>query len=236
MARSNDTAGTSTRPPNAGRTQHKPIQKPERAHLDSWKPRALQAVSKVFMGLFSYLRFRITVTGQEHLWPTSEDSQPVLVVCNHSSGWDIPILTYHLRWRLLSYMAKQELWYTAFGRWYYTTVCAVAVNRAKMEVSTLRSCKTVLHTPGWALVIFPEGTRHKGGNLDEMKQGAAVIAAMNKVPVLPVAISYSADGKRAGMSIQPMLPVIEKETAEALGERIKAALHQAKLASEALAG
>lgn len=210
------------------------ISKVERHQLDAWSVRALQHVSKVFMGLFSYLRFRIKVTGQEHLWPTSENSAPILVVCNHSSGWDIPILTFHLRWRLMSYMAKKELWDTPWGHWYYTHVCAIAVNRNKVEVSTIRSCRTVLQTPGWALTLFPEGTRATGGNLGDVKQGAAAIAAMNKVPVLPVAISYSADNKRAGMAIRPVLPVIEGETATELGERIKVALLEAKTASDSL--
>jgi 1-acyl-sn-glycerol-3-phosphate acyltransferase len=41
------------------------------------------------------------------------------------------------------------------------------------------------------LVIFPEGTRSKGNNIGEFKQGSLKLALKSGVPIVPIAINGS---------------------------------------------
>ena len=61
---------------------------------------------------------------------------------------------------------------------------------------------------GKSLIIFPEGTRSKGGPVAEFKSGSLRIAVKAKVPVVPVVIdgSYKVmEQNRWGILIRPAL-------------------------------
>ena len=45
--------------------------------------------------------------------------------------------------------------------------------------------------PGMKMVIFPEGTRSKGGPTHEFKAGSFKLATKSKVPIIPVTINGS---------------------------------------------
>lgn len=192
--------------------------------------RVVHVLSKYLFFAVACWRWRLRVVGWQHL-PQQSDG-PLMMVCNHSSEWDILVLGGIFRNRYISFMAKEELFKKPFGHWYFLTVGTFAVNRKKAEVSSIRSAKTVLNQPGCTLVIFPEGTRQSGGTVRQVKQGAAMIAAMNKVPVLPMGIHYDAASNQAVIVLEPVIPA--GDSVEYYGEHIPQGMANALEKAKAL--
>jgi len=113
-------------------------------------------------------------------------SGPVLIVSNHASDFDPPMLAAAMR-RPVAYMAKEELFQVpVLGRAIYL-YGAYPVKRGAADRSAIRAALASLDN-GWAAGIFITGTRTPDGRVTDPKQGAALIAAKAQVPILPVCL------------------------------------------------
>ena len=85
---------------------------------------------------------------------------------------------------------------------------------------------------GKSLIIFPEGTRSKGGPAHEFKGGAFKVATRNKVPIVPITIdgSYTMFEQRmrihpgtARVTIHPPIPTegLTREQQKALPQEVE---------------
>ncbi len=126
---------------------------------------------------------------------------PVLVVANHSSNLDPPIVAFSFLHRPLMFMGKAELWEK---RWLGKIIEALgcfpvqrdAAADKRAIVSAIRCLKD-----GEALLLFPEGTRTPDGTIQQFHPGAARIAlAVPGTRILPVRIhgAFDAMGRGAG--------------------------------------
>ncbi len=134
---------------------------------------------KVLMAVFS----RCRVHGLENI-PLSGG---VIIVANHVNLLDSPILGVSLK-RRLYFMAKEELFDSAFTRWLVTQFGAFPVAKGKLD---RRAGKTALRLlgKGEALFLYPEGKRSADGKLGPAYIGAAMLSVRSGVPILPVGIS-----------------------------------------------
>lgn len=130
--------------------------------------------------LRGYLRGRIH--GVENV----PQSGPLIVVSNHGSLFDPPIVSYAVN-RPVAYMAKEELFQNRLFRTWATLYGAYPVKRGAADRSAIRSALTRLRE-GWAVGVFLEGTRTSDGRIPNPKLGAAMIAAKAQAPVLPVCL------------------------------------------------
>lgn len=115
-----------------------------------------------------------------------------ILVANHTSNWDPPLVSATVWPNPVSYMAKAELFSPPLLGWYFRTTRAFLVNRQKLETATIRSAKTVLDQSGWFLGMFPEGTRAKtevSEGVQPFKRGVAFIARLAKADVVPIGIA-----------------------------------------------
>ena len=64
----------------------------------------------------------------------------------------------------------------------------IPVDRGNSDMAALRTCMKTLRDGG-VLGIFPEGTRHKQGVMEELESGTALIALRSNVPVIPMLIT-----------------------------------------------
>lgn len=119
-------------------------------------------------------------------------SQAHLVVANHESLVDIPVLFAALPTRL-RFLTKEELKKIPLLGWYATAMGMVYIDRHDAERAA-RSIDRVaeLLDESESLVAFPEGTRSRTGEVQPFKTGAFVAAIKAGVPVIPVAISGAA--------------------------------------------
>lgn len=111
---------------------------------------------------------------------------PLLVVANHASDFDPPIVSSCVR-RPVSYMAKEELFKVPVLAPAIRAYGAYPVKRGSADRSAIRSALQQLNH-GWAVGVFLQGTRTPDGRISAPKLGAVLIAAKAQVPILPVSL------------------------------------------------
>ena len=131
-----------------------------------------------------------TVRGTERLLRLSE---PVVFASNHTSHLDtaaiIQALPLRFRDRLLV-GAAADYW---FGNRISGTIAALTlgafpVERKRASAASARIAVRLVEE-GWSMILFPEGGRSPDGWLQEMKPGAAFVAAKAQRPMVPMWIS-----------------------------------------------
>lgn len=110
-----------------------------------------------------------------------------ILYSNHISNWDVFIMHYACLPRFPRLMAKAELFRIPVLRRVVKYLKAFPVDRGNSDTSAIRTACEVLKE-GHVLGIYPEGTRSKTGELGELKQGTAMIAARADVPMVPMYI------------------------------------------------
>lgn len=118
----------------------------------------------------------------------------VIVMVNHQSQYDIPILMANLG-RLLGFVAKKELFrIPGFSYWMKRLHC-ISIDRsdragaAKLFATQSRHIKDTQS----GIIVFPEGTRNRNpeGGIQPFKEGSLRLATMENIPILPVSIDGS---------------------------------------------
>ena len=137
---------------------------------------------------------RCRVEGGERIPATG----PFLLVSNHLNLVDPPVLGALLPRRIV-FMAKEELFRTPVVGWVTRWYGAFAVRRGQPDRQALRTATKVLQEGG-VVGMFPEGTRSKDGKMKQALPGAALIALMTALPVVPVGISGT-DRLRSPLSL-----------------------------------
>lgn len=152
---------------------------------DSWITKFYQylVIYVLFVPVY-YIFYRMKVYGKENI---PKDKKPFIVMSNHLSNNDPPILSTVLPVSI-AYMAKEELYSVPFLGWAITKLGAFSVNREQVEKTTIKAAKEIIQK-NWCIGIFLEGTRNKTpGILGKPNFGAAYIANLNNIPILPVGI------------------------------------------------
>ncbi|MGJ3245404.1 MAG: lysophospholipid acyltransferase family protein [Elainellaceae cyanobacterium] len=124
--------------------------------------------------------------GQIHTAERVPQQGPLIIVSNHASDFDPPIVSSCVR-RPVAYMAKEELFKVpVLGRAIHL-YGAYPVKRGAADRSAIRQAIAKLED-GWAVGIFLQGTRTPDARIPSPKLGAALIAAKTQVSLLPVSV------------------------------------------------
>ena len=132
-------------------------------------------------------QWRIHLSGHEAV---ENPRKPYVVVSNHQSHADIPILS-NLPWEM-KWIGKKELFGLPFVGWMMKLAGDIPVDRsdrrsgAKMLLTSMKYLEQKC-----SVIFFPEGTRSLDGRVGKFNDGAFHLAIKAQVPILPIAIEGS---------------------------------------------
>ena len=106
---------------------------------------------------------------------------PYVLVGPHRTWFDPVYFAMAAYPRKFSFMAKEELFQNPIFRWLLKHVNGFPVNRDHPGPSAIKTPVRILRQGDLSLIMFPSGPRHS----NELKGGAAVIAKMAGVPLVP---------------------------------------------------
>ncbi|MEW6001366.1 MAG: lysophospholipid acyltransferase family protein [Nitrospirota bacterium] len=136
---------------------------------------------KITLSIFLKVFYRFEVFGSENV----PDRGGAIVAANHASYLDPPVIAAALK-RCPTYIAKEGLFKVPLlGP--FIRLFSFPVKRGKTLPSTIKEAVSRLKE-GEIIVIFPEGGRSADGNILEAKRGVGMIAALSRIPVIPVLI------------------------------------------------
>ncbi len=129
-------------------------------------------------------RVKVSVKNLSNIDP----DRSYIYMSNHQSNFDIPVLLAYLpvqfRW-----LAKAELFNIPIFGYAMKRAGYISIDRSNRR-SAIESLKKAAETirSGVSVIIFPEGTRSRDGNIRQFKKGGFVLAVDAGVPVVPVII------------------------------------------------
>jgi len=156
---------------------------PREPDISVYAARSLAALT-IRCWLRIYHRFE--VKGAENL---PKDGS-FIIVANHASHLDTLCILSALPLRKLHRAfpaAAQDYFFVSMPR---LALAAVVVNalpfgRQSHVRDSLELCRHLLANPGNILILFPEGTRTRTGQIGEFKPGIGLLAAGTQIPVVP---------------------------------------------------
>lgn len=115
-------------------------------------------------------------------------SEPIIVMANHQSYLDIPVL-YAALPEPFGMLAKQELFRLPIFSAAMRNLRCIPIDRdnVRQSLASLRKAAEQIRG-GNSIVVFPEGTRSADGTLQDLKTGPFYLAEMARVPIVPVGI------------------------------------------------
>jgi 1-acyl-sn-glycerol-3-phosphate acyltransferase len=118
---------------------------------------------------------------------------PVLFASNHEGNFDIPVLIGAIE-KPFGFISKIEVKKVPVLSAWMEAIDCVFIDRKNREKSAGSIMAGVeLLKKGSSLVIFPEGTRSKGGPVGLFKAGGFRLAKDSGVPIVPISIQGTAD-------------------------------------------
>jgi long-chain acyl-CoA synthetase len=168
----------------------------------SWFLRRISLPTWILPLARAFMQMR--VEGLEHLRGIDT---PVVFASNHQSHMDVPAIFVALpprwRYRVCPAMAKEffrahfypreasrKAWFTNSLNYYLACQFFAAFPLPQRETGTRQTLRYIgeVASDGYSIVIFPEGRRREGGEIDTFRPGVGMIASRVGLPVLPVRI------------------------------------------------
>jgi len=132
--------------------------------------------------IYNYVRlfWGLKIVGLENIPRTGG----LVIAANHISSADPPILGICIP-RIVSYLAKKELFESLGMRLFITGLHAFPIDRSRADMSAMREALRRIKAGG-AVGVFIQGTRNSGDA--EAMNGASFMAQRANAPILPAAI------------------------------------------------
>lgn len=142
----------------------------------------------------NWAKYIVRSTGSEVEVVGAENAisdRPVLVVSNHQGFFDIPILMGNMGFPI-GFIAKTDLQKFPFLSDWMELIHCLFMDRDDMKQSLKVITEGIKQIKnGQSMVIFPEGTRSKGGPVADFHAGSFKLATKSKAPIIPVTIDGS---------------------------------------------
>ena len=149
---------------------------------------------------------RVTVSGLENIPKTGG----LIFAANHQGAADITLLLGFLP-RFFRFVIKKELFKIPIFGIYLKLADYISIDRkaAASSLQTLNSTNKVLNN-GECILIFPEGTRSKTGELGNFKRGSLIMSFETGTSIIPIGISGSFNMMKKGSFLINLVPISVK--------------------------
>lgn len=169
-----------------------------------------------------------------HALPKFAQERPLIILANHQSLFDIPILSLIFSQKSPRFVAKKEL-----GKWIPSVSFnlrsggSALVDRSnpRQAISEIKSLAQRMNQEKFATVIFPEGTRARNGILKKFHPAGAnvLIADTEEAMILPVALDNFwklacrkfgpiARGITLKIAVLPLIESVDQQAKELIAE------------------
>jgi len=151
-------------------------------------------------GVIPYLFLQATIGWRNEIEILGEENFPkdqgCFLLCNHTSMGEAPMLAVHFfPWRAMWFPAKAEFyknWPISLIWTFITASHTFPVRRGERDASAIRLIETFLKK-GDNVLLFPEGSRSRDGELKPGKKGVGMIIHNARPAVIPVYATGFAD-------------------------------------------
>ena len=147
----------------------------------SLRERIVYGSSCIIAGWWLKLTCGVTVRGVENV----PGRGPCIIVSNHASYLDPPIIAATIRQRFIRFLARDTLLSSPLARWYFISIRAITIDRNRGDVVAMKGVLRALKD-GETVALFPEGTRSRDGELQPPKRGIGFVLSRAQVDVVPV--------------------------------------------------
>ena len=153
---------------------------------------------------------------------------PYVVIANHRHALDPVAMAYFIRKRQIVFLGKKELGKGKLVTNILTRMHCILVDRHNTDMNAMRSCMKAVKMKK-ILLIFPEGTRHHEGQMEQIESGTAMIALRSKAPIIPIYFDRKLSlFRRTNLIVGDPIPTedlqaegINTETCEKMNERLR---------------
>ncbi len=127
----------------------------------------------------------------------TDPRRPYVVVANHESFADMLLIS-HLPWEM-KWLAKETWFKFPLVGWLVMMAGDIKIIRGNKQsiITAMKGCHDRLEK-NVSVMLFPEGTRTRDGELGEFKDGAFRLAIETGCPILPLVVAGTREAMQKG--------------------------------------
>jgi len=126
-----------------------------------------------------------------------------IIVCNHVSWYDPPLVGAWLERYPIHTIAKEELFKTPLSNWLFRSLNTIPIHRKGYDPKAFGEAQAALRG-GANLFVFPEGTRRAIGHPGPVKAGIGILAQETGADIQPLFIRGSCGLQPGGSTDSPL--------------------------------
>ena len=176
----------------------------------------------------AWIVFSTVMPVKRHHRERLDREAPFVLIANHQSALDPVAIAMCIPKRQIIFLGKQELGKSRLARRMLTSMHTILVARHGTDMAAMRNCMKAVRAKQ-ILLIFPEGTRHHEGQMQEIESGASLIAMRCGVPIIPVYLDRKISFfRKTNLYVGEPIPSedltargINSETCEEMNERFR---------------
>jgi 1-acyl-sn-glycerol-3-phosphate acyltransferase len=142
----------------------------------------MRVIIKFIFKIFAIIIYRPKILGKENI----PEVGGAMLCPNHIHNLDAAVIVAMFK-RKVNVLAKEELFKNRFLCWIADLFGIYPVKRGKADMQAIKTSLTLLKKDE-ILLMFPEGTRNGMAKGINPKNGAVLIAATAKKPIIPIGI------------------------------------------------